>query len=104
MKTAVTDTHKRRFYEIRRSLDTIGSNEGSFVKIELLFFEALNIAKDYGSDAGENELLADLRKLQGEAYEKTNEHFKKRSQRELCIRKFISQFKRVISGRTAALS
>ena len=104
MKTALSDLHRKRFEEIRRNLDTIGSSESSFIKIELLFFEAINIARDYGSDVYTNPLLADLKDLQASSYEKANEVHKKKSQREICIRKFIASFKRLISGSALALS
>jgi hypothetical protein len=104
MKTEITGLHKTRFEEIRKSLICIGSQEGSFVKVELLFFEALTIAREYGDTVEGNDLLTRLSTLKAGAYEKTNEHFKKRSQRELCIRQFISQFKRAISGKASAIA
>lgn len=96
--------HKHRFGEMVKSLSTIGSHEGSFVKIELLFFEALEIARSYGEEPFSNSLLQSLNDLRDDGYRKTNEHFKKRSQRELCIRRFISQFRRVISGKTSSIA
>lgn len=104
MKTVLSSQHRQRFAEIRKNLDAIGSHEGAFVKIELLFFEALNLARQYGDALDENALLAELKRLHGEPYEKIQGHFKKRSQKELRIRQFIAAFKRVISGKTSAIA
>jgi hypothetical protein len=97
MTLILTDTHKKRLEEIRKEVSLIGSKESSFLKVELLFYEALSIAREYGSDARENPLLEDLKRVQESVYEKTNELYKKSSQRELSIRRFIVQFKKVLS-------
>jgi hypothetical protein len=93
----LTDQHKRRLEEIRKEVTLIGSKESAFLKVELLFYEALSIAREYGNDARENPLLDDLKRVQESAYGKTNELYKKSSQREVSIRRFIVRFKKVLA-------
>jgi len=97
MTLKLTDSHKKRLEEIRKEVSLLGSKESAFLKVELLFYEALAIAREYGNDARENPLLEDLKKVQESVYEKTNELYKKSSQREISIRRFIVQFKKVLS-------
>ncbi|MBD0332327.1 MAG: hypothetical protein ICV66_06705 [Chitinophagaceae bacterium] len=98
MITIITDLHKQRLKEIRNSLNVIGYKEGSFLQVELLFYEALTISRTYGNDPDQNILLAAFKKLQSEQYEKTKELTRKSSQREKRIRGFIFQFKKILSG------
>lgn len=95
--TAITVDHKKRFDEIKKRLTELGHKESSFVQVELLFYEVLSIAKGYGDDQEDNVLLYDMRKLQGDAYQNTKQLFKKSTQREQKIRKFIVEFKKVLS-------
>jgi len=97
MTLKITDSHKKRLEEIRKELGLLGSKESAFLKVELLFYEALAIAREYGNDARENSLLDDLKRVQESVYEKTNELYKKSSQREVSIRRFIVQFKKALS-------
>ncbi|HJW17852.1 MAG TPA: hypothetical protein VJ499_12060 [Flavisolibacter sp.] len=97
MTITLTEPHKKRLEEIRKEVTLLGSKESSFLKVELLFYEALSIAREYGNDARENPLLEDLKKVQESAYEKTNELYKKSSQREVSIRRFIVRFKKVLA-------
>jgi hypothetical protein len=96
--TSITSLHKKRFQEIRKDLGLIGCKESSFLKVELLFYEALSISRTYGNDRLQNSLLAALKKVEEEAYVKANEKFHKSRQRETCIRRFIVQFKNVLTG------
>ena len=97
MILSFSDTHRRRFEEIRKSLQELGNKEAVFVKIELLFFEVLSIAKTYGEDPEQNSLLAALKNLQHDQYEKTKIATKKASERELAIRRFTVGLRRVLS-------
>src|SRR5690348_16544784 len=97
MIPSVSDTHRRRFEEIRKSLQELGSKEGQFVKIELLFFEVLTIAKTYGEDAEKNSFLAALKNLRDDQYEKTKIATRKATEREAAIRKFIVGLKKILS-------
>lgn len=94
---AVSDTHRKRFEEIRKSLQELGHKESQFVKIELLFFEVLTIAKTYGEDAEKNSLLAALKNLRDDQYEKTKIATRKATEREAAIRKFTVGLKKILS-------
>ena len=99
MTTTITEHHQMRFEEIKRNLTSIGYKEGTFLKVELLFYEALSISRAYGNDSSQNKLLADLQRLQEAEYSKTKEHTRKSRQRELRIRQFVVQFKKILSFR-----
>ena len=96
MKTSLSKTHKQKFEEIRKSLHIIGAREGNFVKIELLFYEAITIAREYGDDVSDNALLAALKRVQADEYQQTKALFRKSVQRERVIRRFISSFRTVL--------
>jgi hypothetical protein len=98
MITAITLPDKKRLGEIRKKLGLIGCREGSFLKIELLFYEALTISRIYGNDPNQNSFLAALKKVEADAYEKANGKFRKKSQRETFIRRFIVQLKNVLAS------
>ena len=90
--------HKKRFEEIKRELSAIGSKESGFIKVELLFYEVITASRNYGDDVSENNFLAALKNLQSGVYQDTKEHFKKNTRREQVIKKFINQFKMVLSS------
>lgn len=96
MTPAISIDHKKRFDEIKRKLSALGSGENNFVQVELLFFEALTISKEYGEDPLDNSLLAGLKHLQQEEYEKTKLPTHKKNQREHSIRRFISALKKAL--------
>lgn len=97
MKEQLSPLHKKQFEQIRKDLTATGSKEGNFVKVELLFYQALAIAKEYGSDERENALLAAFKQVQLNEYRQTKALFKKNTQRERVIARFISSVKAVLS-------
>jgi hypothetical protein len=97
MIVSISHTHRQRFEEIRKSLQVLGYKESEFVKIELLFFEVLSISRTYGVDPEQNNLLADLKILQSDQYEKTKIATRKASERETAIRRFVVGFRKVLS-------
>lgn len=97
MTTNISPEHKKRFTEIKSNLSELGCREAAFIRVELLFFEALTISRDYGDDEQENGLLAALKRLQAEEYATANERFAKAIQRERAIRRFINGFKTVLT-------
>jgi hypothetical protein len=99
MITSISTLHKQRFEEIRKTLQLLGCKESQFVKIELLFFEALNISRAYGDDPQHNTLLTALKDLQHNQYEKTKVVTKKPSQREMSIRRFIVDLRKILSSK-----
>lgn len=98
MNISISAIHRQRIEEIRKGLQILGCKESQFLKIELLFFEVLDISKSYGSDASENSLLAALKNVQNDQYEKTKVATRKAIQRESSIRKFVVSLRRVLSS------
>ncbi|HUC83045.1 MAG TPA: hypothetical protein VMR70_19205 [Flavisolibacter sp.] len=98
MTSTLTIQHKQLFEQIKKSLTTIGARETNFLKIELLFYDAISIARTYGDDPKSNQLLAALKFLQMNGYQETKTLFKKSLQRERVIRKFISQLRSILSA------
>src|SRR5438067_11664853 len=101
MENNISYQHKHRFDEMKKSLLTIGYKECDFIKVELLFFDALAIAREYGDDVSKNHLLASLKQLQANQYQQTKALFKKSSQRELAIRRFIIALKNILTVKTS---
>jgi len=97
MTTPISVIHRKRFDEIRKSLKVLGYKEMHFLKVELLFYEVLAIAKSYGNSDPNNDLLASLRHLDQNEYKKVTVPTAKRSQRENHIRHFISALKKILS-------
>ena len=95
--STITQPHKERFNEIRKKLGLIGSKESTFITVELLFYEAINISRTYGNDENDNKLLAAFKELEGDQYRHAKEFFRKSSQREYAIRQFIFRFKTVLA-------
>jgi len=99
MAIALSVSHKQRFDEIKKRLSILGNKESSFIQVELLFYEALTISRTYGEDINSNGLLADLRQIQADQYEKTKELTRKSGRRESNIRRFISRFKTALAAK-----
>lgn len=97
MSEVTPKTDKQRFEEIRKSLTEIGSKESAFIRIEQLFYEAINISRNYGNEVASNKLLALFKNLEANQYQDTKAHFRKSSQREQVIKRFINQFKIVLA-------
>lgn len=98
MQTLLSISHRQRFEQIRKNLQLLGCKESQFVKIELLFFEALAISRNYGDDPQQNALLGALKNVQHEQYEKTKAATRKAGERELSIRRFVVSLRKVLSG------
>jgi len=90
-------TDKQRFEEIRKSITEIGSKESAFIRIEQLFYEAINISRNYGNNVDDNKLLGLFKDLEADHYKNTKAHFRKSSQREQVIKRFINHFKIVLA-------
>ena len=96
--TDTPKTYKQRLEEIRKTIIDIGPKESAFVRIEQLFYEAINISRSYGNDIANNKLLVLFKELEeSDYYQKTKAHFRKSSQREQAIRRFINQFKKLLA-------
>jgi hypothetical protein len=97
MITPVSKVHRVRLSEIRKSLRALGCKEAQFLKIELLFFEALDISRNYTDDLDDNTLLAALKNVQNDQYQKTKIATRKASERESSIRRFVVSFRKALS-------
>lgn len=97
MITPISKVHRIRLTEIRKSLQTLGCKEAQFLKIELLFFEALDISRNYTDDLDDNPLLAALKNVQNDQYQKTKIATRKASERESSIRRFVVSFRKALS-------
>lgn len=100
MKHSLSIEHKRQFEEIKKNLTIIGAKESNFIKVELLFYEAMTVARAYGDDVTDNGLLAAFKQLQANQYQETKALFNKSVQRERVIRRFISSLKTVLTAGT----
>lgn len=98
MTRPISPEHKRKFEEMRKKLLMFGSRESNFIKVELLFYDAIAVARTYGNDENENAMLAAFKDLQNNQYQETKAIFSKREQRERVIRRFISGLKSVLSA------
>jgi hypothetical protein len=98
MIASISSAHQQRLEEIRKDLQLLGCKEGQFLKIELLFYEVLTISRAYGNDLGQNKLLAELKNVQHDQYEKTKALTRKAGQRELSIRRFVISLRKILSG------
>lgn len=97
MEKALTPEHKQSLDSIKRALTDIGPKEANFLRVELLFFQTMAVARHYGDSPDENRFLAALKQLQLNEYQATKIHFKKSSQQEQVIKKFISVLKRLLA-------
>lgn len=94
----VTQSDKTKFDNLRKQLIQIGNKESDFIKVEMIFFDALNYSREYGTDPDSNKLLFALKQLQEEEYHNTKAFFKKSSQREKLIQKFTHRLKLIIGS------
>lgn len=93
----LTQAHKNRLREISEKLKHQGHQESNFTGAEILFYEAIAIARDYGNDPAGNSLLAELKSLEQNQYRNTQVIFRKGSQREQKIKRFIRELVSVLS-------
>lgn len=104
MTKEINHQHRQQLEEMKRQLSIIGFRESNFLKIELLFYDAIEIARAHGNDVNDNKLLARLKELQANEYLNTKNLFKKSSQREQVIRRFITGFRSALSAGIKTLS
>lgn len=92
----ISSDHRELFDSIRKQLTAIGHRESTFIRVELLFFEALGASRQYGVGT-HNPLHATLKQVESEEYQLTTGAFHKAAQREKVIRHFIVKFKNTLS-------
>lgn len=98
MNQPVSTEHKNKFAEMKKSLIAIGAKEGNFLQVEILFYDAMSIAREYGNEEAENGLLAAFKELQRGKYQQTKAYFKTSVQRETAIRRFNNSLRGVLTA------
>lgn len=89
----ISTEHKRYFEEVKKNLTQLGSKEGNFLKVELLFYETLQVIRQYGDNPAENNLLAALKQLQRESFAEAKTRCNKVATQERLIKRFNGQFR-----------
>jgi hypothetical protein len=84
---------REKIKAIYKRLTTIGNKESSFAAVESMFYDAINISRAYGNDINTNEFLASLKKIEATEYKHTQTIFRKASQRESAIRRFMQSLR-----------
>jgi hypothetical protein len=90
--------HTKELEEIRRKLSEIGWKESHFISVELLFYQSITIARNIGSDPSTNELLAALKQLEANEYKTTKEFYRRSTQKEQAIRRFVMDLKTIFAA------
>jgi hypothetical protein len=101
MTLTMDATDKEKIKAIYKRLSTIGTKESSFPAVESMFYDAINISRSYGNDINTNEFLASLKKLEATEYKNTQTVFRKASQRESAIRRFMQSLRQSLHQWTA---
>jgi hypothetical protein len=85
---------KENLKTIYRQLVPMPTRESSFTGMENLFYSALQLARNYGSDVEQNGLLKDFIEVKENVYKETQKQFTKSRQREITIFHFKTAFKK----------
>lgn len=83
---------------IYRQLVPMPTRESSFVGMENLFYSALQLARNYGSDVEQNGLLKDFIEVKENVYKETQKQFSKSRQKEITIFHFKTAFKKKLGA------
>jgi hypothetical protein len=94
----LSEVHKRSIDDAIRRIRSISVNEGSFIQLELLYYNLLSIAREYGNDMDENNMLAGLKHIEYNEYKHAQEWFKSSSQKVVAIQKFRLAIKKELSS------
>lgn len=88
---------KQTLQTIYQRLAPMSTSESAFTSMENLFYTALQLARNYGSDQQENLLLRDFIEVKETVYSETQKHYSKSRQRELSIGHFKTAFKKKLA-------
>lgn len=94
----LSSNDKETLQSIYRQLVPMPATESCFTGMENLFYTALQLARNYGSDQGQNPLLKDFIEVKEKVYSETQKKFSKGRQRELTIFQFKTAFKKTLAG------
>jgi predicted DNA-binding ribbon-helix-helix protein len=93
----LSDEHIKRLKDVLGSIRITPCDESSFLRLELLFYDVLSIARAYGDEWEANNMLAALKHIQAREYKHANEKFPKSRQRMVAIKKFRTALKKEVS-------
>ena len=93
----ITSVYKQTLQSIYSQLVPMSTNESAFTGMENLFYTALQLARNYGNDQGENLLLKDFIEVKETVYSETQKQYSKSRQRELTIFHFKAAFKKKLA-------
>lgn len=85
---------KETLKTIYRQLVPMSTSESSFIGMENLFYSALQLARNYGSDEEQNQLLKGFIEIKERVYRETQKPFTKKRQREVTIFHFKTAFRK----------
>lgn len=88
---------KQTLQAIYQKLAPMSTRESAFTGMENLFYRALQLARNYGGDQGENRLLRDFMEVKETVYSETQKPYSKSRQRELSIFHFKTAFKKKLA-------
>ena len=94
----ISSADKHFFEDAKKRLTQFGSKECNFLKVELLFYETLQVARHYGSNPAENDLLAALKQLQLVGFAEAKTKCSKVAAQERLIKRFVGQFRAVLGS------
>jgi hypothetical protein len=93
----ITLDDKQTLQAIYQQLTSMPTRESAFTAMENLFYRVLQLARNYGSDVGENRLLNDFMEVKATVYSETQKPYSKSRQRELSIGHFKTAFKKKLA-------
>lgn len=94
----ISNTDKRFFEDAKKQLTQFGSKECNFLKVEMLFYDTMKVARQYGDDLAENSLLAALKKLQLVGFAEAKTRCSRVTTQERLIKRFNGQFRAVLGS------
>ena len=104
MQTKEFSNYQKLLTEASKKLSIIHSDEKSFMELEGLFYDLLNMARAYSIDVNENASLTRLKHIYENEYKRTQQLFKKAHQREAVIKKFKTALKKEVATCLTSIS
>lgn len=94
---SIEKSQRDELERMKKQLSVLGSREGNFINVEILFYEAITLARTLNDDDQENKLLAALKQIQATEYRSAKELYPRSTMKEKAIRKFMSRFKNALA-------
>lgn len=93
----LTTDDKHTLQTIYEKLAPMSTHESAFTGMENLFYRALQLARNYGNDEAQNQLLRDFIEVKETVYSETQRPYSKSRQREVSIVHFKTAFKKKLA-------